>query len=101
MPKLGTVYLIHFDKPYKHAKHYRGFCEGDVEDRFITHLNSNGARLLKVLNEAGIGYSVVRVWTGVTRQFERALKKKSTHSICPICNPKLTQYLYEKNIKET
>lgn len=97
MPKLGTVYLIHFDKPYKHAKHYRGFCEGEVEDRLSTHVNGNGARLLRVLNEAGIGYSVVRIWTGTTRQFERALKKKSTHSICPICNPKLNQYLYERN----
>lgn len=89
MPKVGTAYLIHFDQPYKHAKHYRGFCEGKVEDRLAMHQSGNGARLLRVLNEAGIGYKVVRIWTDVDRGFERALKKKAVHSICPICNPKL------------
>lgn len=93
LPNQGTVYLIHFDKPYKHAKHYLGFCEGEVEDRLATHKNGNGARLLKVLNSVGITYNIVRIWTKKDRAFERSLKK--THNstrLCPCCNPFLKFY---------
>src|SRR5581483_6156638 len=86
------VYLIHFDKPYKHAKHYIGFCEGtgNLEPRMQAHAKGQGARLLEVLKQAGVGWKLVRVWRGGDRNFERALKKqKNTPRMCPICNSSL------------
>jgi predicted GIY-YIG superfamily endonuclease len=49
---MGTVYLIHFDAPYKHAKHYIGWTE-DLSSRIQSHVAGNGARLISVINAAG------------------------------------------------
>lgn len=48
-----TIYLIHFEKPYKHARHYLGYTN-DLEKRLARHRNGNGARLIDVINNAGI-----------------------------------------------
>lgn len=82
------VYLIHFDsKLTGHAQHYIGWSK-DVFTRFAQHKSNQGARILEVCNERGIGYSVVRVWRGRTRSFERQLKnRKNTRILCPVCNP--------------
>jgi len=86
MSKLGTVYLICFDQRYHHCKHYIGWCEGDVEDRLARHRRSDGARLLRALNLAGIGYKIVRTWKNVDRHFERRLKnQKNSKRFCPLC----------------
>lgn len=32
------IYIIHFDSPYHHARHYVGFCaEGNLEQRLAQH----------------------------------------------------------------
>ena len=39
---MGTVYLIHLDRPYKHARHYLGFTSGGKRAalrRFKRHSN--------------------------------------------------------------
>jgi len=83
------VYLIHFDKPYKHANHYIGFTDGALEDRIAKHRNGTGAKLLKVINDAGIGWNVVRTWEDGDRTFERKLKnRKKSSDLCPICKCK-------------
>ncbi len=33
----GTVYLIHFNRAYKHARHYMGFSE-NLDKRITDHL---------------------------------------------------------------
>ncbi len=85
----GTVYLIHFDENFGHARHYLGFCEnGNLEDRIATHRagGHNAARLLQVIGAAGIGWQVVRTWKNVDRNFERKLKnKKKSSTLCPVC----------------
>jgi predicted GIY-YIG superfamily endonuclease len=50
----GTVYLLHFDRPLKHAKHYLGYAN-DLQARLEQHRSGNGARLIQVVQEAGIG----------------------------------------------
>jgi len=79
----GTLYLIHFDEPYKHARHYLGFTK-DLESRIKSHQAGSGANLMKVITEAGISWQVVRVWYG-DRHLERKLKKHSSTRYCPIC----------------
>ena len=82
------VYLIHFDKPYKHAKHYLGYCEaGGLDARIERHVTGNGSKLLAVIQKASIGWKVERVWEDGDRNFERSLKNHSATRYCPVCNP--------------
>lgn len=89
------VYLIHFDKKYYHAQHYIGFVDEPIhklEKRIEYHKKGRGSKLLKVLVEKGIEFSVVRTWPDGDRNFERSLKnKKKASRFCPICNPKLNE----------
>ncbi len=83
---MGYVYLLHFDKPLKHAKHYIGYAENDVEQRLEKHKSGQGARLLQVITEKGIGFKLAKTWNNASRSFERALKnKKNAPRFCPIC----------------
>lgn len=88
---IGTVYLIHFekpigntDKPANYAQHYIGFSK-DLDKRLVMHQAGRGAAIIAVVEALGIGYRVVRTWTG-DRYFERQLKKQRHHKrYCPIC----------------
>lgn len=40
----GTVYLLHFDRPYRHARHYLGWTPRAVSERVADHATGNGAR---------------------------------------------------------
>jgi predicted GIY-YIG superfamily endonuclease len=81
----GTVYLIHFDVPFRHARHYTGWAS-DLDARLALHAAGHGARLLAVIREAGINWKVARTWVGVDRNFERSLKKQGGASRrCPLC----------------
>ena len=85
MTAQGTVYLLHFRRPYRHARHYLGFCAGDIVIRVAAHQAGQGARLLAVVSQAGIGVDLVRTWPG-DRSFERRLKRRhSSPRICPVC----------------
>ena len=82
---LGTVYLIHFHRPYKHARHYLGHAL-DLEARLERHRAGDGARLLQVITAAGIGWTLVRTWPG-GREMERQLKRqKNSPRLCPLCH---------------
>lgn len=82
---MGTVYLICFDEPLAHAHHYIGYTDGDVERRLEQHKRGNGARLMAVLKERGIGWKLVRTWEG-DRTFERKLKNShNAPRLCPTC----------------
>lgn len=79
-----VVYLIHFDRPYQHARHYVGWTE-NLTYRLAHHRAGSGSRLLAVVNEAGIGWDVTRVWPGASRTFERQVKAHSAGRWCPLC----------------
>ena len=81
----GTVYLLHFERPYKHARHYLGFAE-DLERRLELHRAGRGARLVEVVVAAGIGFQLVRTWEG-DRTLERVLKNRhnAPARLCPLC----------------
>lgn len=82
-----TVYLLHFDRPFKHARHYVGFStnETSLQARLAHHRAGTGARLLAVAANAGVTWSLARVWPDGDRSFERSLKAHSGTRYCPIC----------------
>ena len=84
MSAAGTVYLLHFDQPYKHARHYVGWAV-NVKRRLAEHEAGRGARLLEVVKAAGIGWTLARMWPGC-RARERQIKRQGGHARhCPLC----------------
>jgi predicted GIY-YIG superfamily endonuclease len=79
------VYLLHFDQPFKHARHYLGWA-ADIDARVGQHAEGTGARLMAVLFEHGIGFELARTWPGASRKRERQLKNsRCTPKYCPLC----------------
>ena len=87
----GLVYEIHFDEPIGdpdnpkgQAQHYIGHTE-DLYRRLREHRGGRTAAIMRAVNEAGIGWRVVRTWPG-TRDTERAIKDlRSGRRLCPEC----------------
>lgn len=86
MPEL---YLLCFDRPYKHARHYLGFSYTTARRRLGRHLMGRGSRLLKYVIEAGINFRIVRTWQGKAedlRKLERSYKVSGhLKALCPRC----------------
>ncbi len=83
--RVGTVYLLHFDRRYRHAGHYIGWTT-DLDARLAQHRAGEGARLLAVITAAGIGWSLARTWPRSTRARERSIKKQGGAArSCPTC----------------
>ena len=81
---MSVVYLLHLDKPLRHARHYVGLAD-DLDARLERHASGQGARMLAVCVERGIGWQLVRTWEG-GRRFERQLKnRKEALKLCPVC----------------
>jgi hypothetical protein len=88
----GTVYLLHLDAPFGHAKHYTGWAS-DLYGRLGHHGTSTGANLLWHVAKAGIGWQLARTWPG-DRHLERRLKRGGGAARrCPICRPDLAERL--------
>jgi predicted GIY-YIG superfamily endonuclease len=83
----GVIYMLHFDRPYRHAKHYVGWTD-DLFDRLDQHAAGRGARLVAVIWHAGIGFTLIRICEG-TRATERAIKNDGgAVRYCPACTPR-------------
>lgn len=84
----GTVYLLHFSRPYKHARHYLGWAS-NLESRLAHHKAGTGGNLMKVIAREGIPWSLVRTWTPADRNRERQIKRQGGLSrVCPACGVK-------------
>lgn len=83
--EIGTVYVIHFKRPFGHARHYVGWAKR-LDQRLAHHRSGNGARLMASVSAAGIPWWVTRTWQA-SRTFERRLKGHSGTRYCPECNP--------------
>lgn len=83
--RFGVIYLLHFDRPYKHAKHYLGWTN-NLEQRLTDHRAGTGARLMAVLAREGIGFTLARIWQPADRRRERQIKNQGGLSrSCPEC----------------
>jgi hypothetical protein len=82
-----TVYLLHIDPPFKHARHYLGVTRHGrpVSDRLAEHNEGRGAVLTRMARRAGSTLALARVWYNADVGFERKLKGRSLKPLCPIC----------------
>jgi predicted GIY-YIG superfamily endonuclease len=87
MQQQQVVYLIHFDQPYYHARHYLG-TTNDLDHRLKQHMLGTcygGARLMEVIMQVGITWRVACTWVG-GRDLEKRLKSwNNSGRFCPIC----------------
>lgn len=90
-----AVYLLHFDRPYAHARHYLGYADdAKLHERIDAHYNATPGdthhhRLMQVIRAAGISFTLARVWPGADRTKERQMKTRGHTRRCPICRPGL------------
>jgi predicted GIY-YIG superfamily endonuclease len=83
----GTVYLLHFDQPYKHARHYVGWTR-NVKRRLAEHVAGRGVPLTIAARRAGITLVLARMWPGSPAR-ERQIKRQGGHARhCPLCGVK-------------
>jgi predicted GIY-YIG superfamily endonuclease len=83
-PGEEVVYLLHFSAPYCHAQHYMGTTD-DLDARLVLHMTGRGARLVEVIVNAGLSFTLARTWKG-GRRLERQLKRRhEAPRLCPIC----------------
>lgn len=93
----GIVYLLHFDRSYvpydgappgATARHYTGFAQGGPQNlrrRLSQHGTARGAKIMRAVAAAGIGWELARTWPG-DRARERQLKTQgSAARRCPLC----------------
>lgn len=86
-----VVYLLHFSRPFWHARHYVGFVDSadGLQRRLEDHARGQGARIVAAARAVGITFVLARVWPDGDRGFERRIKRrKMTPRYCPICRAK-------------
>ncbi len=85
---MGIIYLLHFSRPHRHARHYMGWTE-NLPARLKRHRAGNGARLIEVIINDGNSFDLARIWTNADRAQERRLKNgHNSPQLCPICKTK-------------
>jgi predicted GIY-YIG superfamily endonuclease len=91
----GIIYLLCFGStPYKHAKHYMGWCKDtrNLKLRLEHHANGTGAHFTRIVAQAGIVWTLARTWPG-PRARERQLKNFGGFTkLCPICKKSTPQW---------
>jgi len=81
------VYVLHFDPPFQHARHYIGFTMDTTPDRRLKeHLTGRGSPLVYAAHKAGCKITVAKWWKSGCRNFERWLKNRAdVYKWCLCC----------------
>jgi len=80
----GTVYLLHFDRPYSgRMQHYVSFTH-DLERGLEGHSQGAAGATTKLAFDKGIGFTLARTWPG-TPKLKRQIKDRGPVNYCPIC----------------
>ncbi|MCV0428349.1 MAG: hypothetical protein K5905_23070 [Roseibium sp.] len=99
-----TVYVLHFDPPYRQARHYIGYTpDASAERRVQEHLSGGykASPLVKAALEAGSAVTLAHEFPGDGRFFERWLKdRKDTRMWCRCCGVNARPVPNSKGISE-
>lgn len=85
----GIVYVLHFEKKYKHARHYIGFSRRkNFLNRLAFHRAGKGGNgLIQAVVKEGIKILVGNIFFNKDGNYERYLKQqKKSSRYCLICN---------------
>jgi hypothetical protein len=81
----GTVYLLHFDRPYMgRMQHYVSFTQ-DLERGLESHRQGTAGATTKRAFDQRIGFTLARTWPG-TPKLKRQIKDRGPVNYCPICS---------------
>jgi predicted GIY-YIG superfamily endonuclease len=73
---IGTVYLVHFDRPYRGPmQHYVGFTR-HLPQRLQAHREGDGGVTTRRAFDQGIGFTLARIWWPGTLRLERQIKAR-------------------------
>ena len=81
--EIGTIYLIHFDRPVAHAQHYLGWTS-DLAERLRVHLSGQGSPLIRAARGHG-EVRLVRTWLGSRSDERRMHNRHENPRMCPVC----------------
>lgn len=84
------IYVLHFARPYHHARHYLGFAENakNLERRVRQHIEGTGRRpspLVRAVVASGIEVTHVATFEGDRDEEKRIKANASTAFYCPVC----------------
>lgn len=87
LDRRAVVYLLHFDRPLHHARHYLGTTSRGLGQRLVEHIGGHrtGSKLVAAVVARGIAVRVVRVWGGGYGLERRLKRRKKSRQLCPIC----------------
>ena len=81
----GIVYLLHFERSYRHAGHYIGFTQ-NLEQRLEEHRAGRGSPLIAAAIAEGIDFQLAAIWEGDRHDERRLHRQKNTRArLCPLC----------------
>ena len=81
----GIVYLLHFDRSYRHARHYIGFTQ-NLDQRLADHRAGRGSPVIAAAIADGIDFQLAAIWEGDRHDERRLHRQKNTRArLCPIC----------------
>jgi hypothetical protein len=82
---MGLIYLLHFERSYRHARHYLGYTD-DLEARLPAHRAGRGSPLVAAAVRDGIDFRLAATWPGDRREERRLHRyRNSPRRLCPIC----------------
>ena len=82
----GTVYLLHFERPYSgRSRHYLGFTQGDLDQRLDNHRRGTACATTKVAFDRGIGFTLAGRWPGPLK-LKRQIKARGVVNCCSACS---------------
>lgn len=96
---MPDLFLLHFDPPYHHARHYLGYAKGIGRGRHYAEQIARNVKigpheLVMAVQQAGCVISVADVWVGESRPLQRKMRACGSLSrFCPICRENGTAHL--------
>jgi predicted GIY-YIG superfamily endonuclease len=83
---IGTTYLLHFSRPFHHARHYTGWTQYLAYRLRLHRTGQSGVRLIRAAVDDGVRLRLAQTWPDTTRAWERELKNRHNAArYCPIC----------------